>query len=407
LATGDAAYIKKINRSLIISKIIEHGMISRADLSKITKLTRATISVQVADLIEEELLVESQQEHNNVGRKPIMLSLNRKAGYALGIDLDYRHITFTLSDLIGYPVYSDTIELQNSNYDEIVQILKKQIKLYQGLYSTNTFGIVGIVIGIHGIVGKDEIIHFVPQHKWREKDLKGDLEKEFNIGIQIENNANLCSFAEKVFKHHHSENLLSISMYSGIGLGVLLNGDALKGFHGYAGEMGHMIIVPDGKPCNCGNLGCWELYASEDSFFKQLAQQLKKQNLTYDDVKKLIATQDPTTTKQLEQFIKYVSIGLNNIINLLNPQTLVLNSELLKLYPDAENQIKSLLTSSVSDYKELLISELGKNACVMGACSLAIKNFLEVPELSLNIENDVFEQNIESHVSEISFNHIS
>ncbi|MGM0876205.1 MAG: ROK family protein [Bacillota bacterium] len=402
MAIGDAAFIKKMNRSLIISKIIEQGMISRADLSKVTKLTRATISVQAADLLEEELIVESHHEHNNVGRKPIMLSLNLKAGYALGIDLDYRHITFTLSDLMGNPICFDIVEIQNSNYNEILEILIKQIKVYEEKCSKSRFGIIGIVIGIHGIVTKDEIINFVPRHKWQNKNLKGDLEKEFKIDIHIENNANLCSFAERVFKRHQSENLLSISMYSGIGLGVLINGELLKGYHGYAGEMGHMIIVPDGMQCNCGNLGCWELYASEGSFFKQLTEKHQKQNLTYKDVQELLMSEDPLTCNLLEQFIKYVSIGLNNIINLLNPETLVLNSELLKLVPDAENKIKSHLTSSISHYNELLISELGKHATVMGACALAIKNFLEVPEISLTFENDVFEQNIKSYGEEIS-----
>jgi predicted NBD/HSP70 family sugar kinase len=397
MAIGDAAYIKKINRSLIISKIIERGMISRADLSKITKLTRATISVQAADLLEEELIVESQQEHYNVGRKPIMLSLNRKAGYALGIDIEYRHITFTLSDLIGCPVHSESVEIHNSNYDEILEILIKQIEVYQDKCPNSHFGIIGIGIAIHGIVTKDEIINFVPRHQWRNKNLKGDLEKVINLPIFIENNANLCSFAEKVFQHHQSENLLSISMYSGIGVGVLINGESLKGYHGYAGEMGHMIIVPDGKPCQCGNLGCWELYASESSFFKQIEEKLQKPNLTYHDVQNLFLSEDPIACEQMELFIKYLSIGLNNIINLLNPETLVLNSELLKLYPNAVNKIKANLTSSVSHYSELLISDLGKNASVMGACGLVIKNFLEIPELSLNNENNVFEEIIKSH----------
>lgn len=393
MAIGDAAYIKKINRSLIISKIIEHGMISRADLSKITKLTRATISVQAADLLNEELIVESQQEHNNVGRKPIMLSLNRKAGFALGIDLEYRHITFTLSDLIGCPVQSTTIEIHNSNYDEILEILINQINVFKEQSSSSHFGLVGIGIAVHGIVTNDQLINFVPRYQWRNKDLKGDLKKSINIPIIIENNANLCSFAEKVFQHHQSDNLLSISMYSGIGVGVLIKGEPLKGYHGYAGEMGHMIVVPEGIPCKCGNMGCWELYASESSFFKELAEKLHKTNLTYQDVQKLFLSEDPAACDQMEHLIKYVSIGLNNIINLLNPETIVLNSELLKLYPDTINKIKANLTSSVSHYSELLISELGKNASVMGACALVIKNFLEIPELSFNVENGAFDEN--------------
>ncbi|WP_078549600.1 ROK family transcriptional regulator [Litchfieldia alkalitelluris] len=391
MAIGDAAYIKKINRSQIISKIIEQGMISRADLSKITKLTRATISVQVADLLEEELIVESQQEHNTVGRKPIMLSLNRLAGYALGIDLDFRTISFTVSDLTGNPVRTDHVELENSNYDEVLQILINEIRGYKEKYSHSRFGIVGVVIGIHGIVKNDNTISFVTQHKWYNKDLKGDLERNLHTEIYIENNANLCSFAEKVYTHHQSENLVSVSMYSGIGLGILINGELLKGYHGYAGEMGHMIIIPDGKPCNCGNLGCWELYASENSFLKQLAENLNQHLLSYEEVKELIHANNPVAMQQIEEFLKYIAVGLNNIINLLNPETLVLNSELLKMIPNAESKIKANLKSSISDYKELLISELGTNASVMGACALAIKNFLEIPELSFTIENDILE----------------
>ena len=127
MATGDAAYIKKINRSLIIQKIIEHEKISRADLSKLTNLTRATISAQVADLLEDELIIETQEEYHAVGRKPISLSLNNQAGYALGIDIDYGSITFTLSNLVGHPVSSSTIILDTSNYEEVLSLLIQKI----------------------------------------------------------------------------------------------------------------------------------------------------------------------------------------------------------------------------------------------------------------------------------------
>lgn len=388
---GVAAYLKKMNRSLILSKIIKHGKISRSDLANITKLTKATISTQVANLLEEELIFESHEEYNNVGRKPIMLSLRPHAGYALGIDLDYRNIRFTISDLLGNPVLSDKVELENSNYDEILQILIDQIRGYQEKFSQGRFGIVGVAIGIHGTVKNDETISFVPQHKWYNKDLKGDLEKKLNMVVYIENNANLCSFAEKVFHCHQSENLISISMYSGIGLGFLINGELVKGYHGYAGEMGHMIINPDGKPCNCGKSGCWELYASEVSFIKQLSNKLDKPKLTYEDIKNLVNARNLEVLIQADEFLKYISIGLNNIINILNPETLVINSELLKLFPDAVSKIKSNLKTSISNYKELFISNLGTNACVMGACALAIKNFLEIPELSLTFEKNIVE----------------
>lgn len=383
MLTGDGAYIKKINRSIILKNIIEHGRISRADLSKITGLNKATISVQVASLLDDELIYETQQEHNTVGRRPIMLTINGSSGYVLGIDLDYNQIQFTVSDLQGAPVQSDAIQLETDDYDTIVQQLIKQIKRYDAAYADSRYGLVDVMIGIHGTVNKDESILFVPKLQWREKDLKADLQRECNMTISIENNANLSAYAERVYKHHQSDNLLNINISSGIGAGIMIDGKLHTGYHGYAGEMGHMIIFPDGEPCKCGNHGCWELYASEPVLFTELAKKLGKTHVTFEDVQQSIDEQDPTTWKVLDQFINYISIGLNNIINLYNPETLVLNSKILRMYPNVIDKIKSNLVSSVSQYREIVISDLGNKACVMGACALAIERFLEVPELML------------------------
>jgi predicted NBD/HSP70 family sugar kinase len=386
MVTGDASFIKKINRSLIISKIIEHGLISRADLAKITGLNKATISVQAAELLAEELIIETQSELKNLGRRPIMLSINKQAGFALGIDLDKNNITFTLSDISGTPLETHSILMKTSDYDLILKLLASQITIYKEKCSHARYGLIGVVIGIHGIVNNDETIYFVPYHQWHNKDLKTDLQNETGISIFVENNANLCSFAEIVYKHYHSENLLSVSLYSGIGLGIMVNSKLLKGCDGYAGEIGHMIIVPDGLPCRCGNLGCWEQYASESSFVKKLSESHNNIDVTYDDIHQWFKEQDPVTNGLMKDYIKFLSYGLNNIINLYNPEILVINSELLRLYPDALEEIKAHLTSTVGQYRKLQISEFGKNACSMGACALAIKNFLEIKELSLTFD---------------------
>ncbi|MGG3467208.1 ROK family transcriptional regulator [Neobacillus pocheonensis] len=383
MITGDAAYIKKINRSLIIREIVKEGMISRADLSKVTALTRATISAQVADLLEDGLIIETHLEHYSVGRKPIMLSLNGQAGYALGIDLDYGQITFTLSNLLGHPISSSSIEISTTEYSEILPLLLAEIKQYKANYSESRYGIVGIVIAIHGLVAKDEIIHYVPRLHWNDINLKGDLEKQIDIPLYIENNANLSSFAERVFFHHETDNLLSASLYSGIGLGMMMNNEFFRGHDGFAGEAGHMIIVPEGRPCNCGNKGCWEKYSSESRIFEYLTETRGIKNLTYDQIQKWLDEGDQEVHDMMEKFIYYLAIGLNNMINMYNPEVLVLDSELLRMYPDALAKIKEKLNSSISHYRELSLSMIGKKSCVLGACALAIKHFLEVPMLNL------------------------
>lgn len=388
MITGDGAYIKRINRGLIIREIIKHQSISRAELSKITGLNKATISVQVADLLKEELIYETEQVHNVVGRRPIMLSINRKAGYVLGIDLDYKQIQYTISDLGGYPVSSQSITIETDDYDKIVQLLTQHIQTLQKEWSNSRYGLISVMIGIHGTVNNEQIIDFVPKYQWHHKNLKEDLTKNLDLEINVENNANLSAYAEKVYKHHNSSNLMAINLTSGIGAGIMIDSKLHKGFNGFAGEMGHMIISPDGKKCRCGNKGCWELYAAEPVLVEQVAEQLNQPNVTYQDIQKLIDAQDDATIQILNKFIRHLSIGLNNVINLYNPETLVLTSEILKMYPHTVEEIKKNLISSVSQYREIVISDLGNKSGVMGACAIAIQQFLHVPELIITLDQE-------------------
>ncbi|MFB5673475.1 ROK family protein [Paenibacillus terreus] len=383
MITGDASYIKKINRSLIIKEIAKEGMISRADLSKLTALTRATISVQVADLLDEELVVEQQLEHNSVGRRPIMLSINAKTGYALAIDLDAGHISFLVTDLLGNSLSYTTIHVDTTEYHEILPLLIQHVSKYIKDYSDSRYGIVGIVVAVHGLVSSNEEIHYIPRLGWSSVTLKNDLEKAVGIDVHLENNANLSSFAENVFCHHETDSLLSLTLYSGIGLGMIINNKFYRGHDGFAGEIGHMIVMPDGRPCECGNKGCWEKYASDASVLAALAQHKQLPQVTYEQARDWVINEDPKVLETLEQFIYYLSIGINNIINIFNPETIIIDSELLRIYPDSIHKIKQKLTSKTGHYKNLLISSIGEKSTILGACALAIQYFLDVPALNL------------------------
>ncbi|MCM3626866.1 ROK family protein [Paenibacillus glycanilyticus] len=383
MITGDASYIKKMNRSLILKEILKEGMLSRADVSKATALTRATVSGQVADLLDEELVVEKEIEYNLVGRKPIMLTINAEAGYAIGIDLEFDQISFAISDLQGSLVLSDTIKLQTTSYPDILSLLIAQIKHYRERFAASRHGIIGIVIAIHGLVSTDEVIHYIPSFDWHDVPLKRDLEHALGLEVKLENNANLSAFAERVFFHHETDDLLSVTLYSGIGMGMMINDSFFRGRDGFAGEIGHMIVVPGGQPCNCGNKGCWEKYASETSVLQLLRAGKPDVEITYAHIERWIRDKDQEVTEIMEQFIYYLSIGLNNIINIYNPEVVVLDSELLRIYPDSLRIIEQNLNSRVSHYREIKISTIGKKSCALGACALAIQNFLQVPVLNL------------------------
>lgn len=385
---GGAAYLKKINRSKVLQKILEYGMISRADISKVTGINKATISSQVAELLEEELVCEKEIEYNQVGRRPIMVSINKEAGYVLGIDLDYRTILYTLADLRGNLIISYTEMTESDQYEEIVSLLVTQIKKFQEKYSESRYGLISVMIGVHGTVKKDDSIYYFPKYKWKNKNLKDDLHQKLALDIYIENNANLSSYAESVFKYPESSHLINLIFTSGIGAGIIMNEKIQRGYHGYAGEIGHMIVSLDGKKCSCGNTGCWELYCSERTLIEELSIKINQPDITREDTIRLLKQKDPVILETIETSLTYLSVGLNNIIHLYNPETIVINSQLLANFPDAIEKIKGNFRSSVSEFGEIALSELGERACVMGACALSLKRFFEVPKLILKRQDN-------------------
>lgn len=387
MVTGDGAYIKKINKSLILQNIIEHQAISRADLSKITGLNKATISVQVADLLENNLIYETKSDSNSIGRRPILLSLNKDAGYVLGIDFDYKEAEIVVSNLLGNIVESITLRFETTDYDEIILLLAKYINDYSNKYDFAAYQLICCVLGIHGTVDMDEKVQFVPKYQWSHTNMRKDLEKAVDIPIIIENNVNLSAFAEKVYHYHQNSHVLSINLSSGIGAGNMVGWEMSKGYHGFAGEMGHMIISPIGPKCTCGNNGCWELYASDTSILNRISEQLNNPEIRLKDVEQLIQEKNPRIEDIFKEYLFYIAIGLNNIINLFNPGIVVLNSRFLTIYPDAIEIIKKNLQSNVSSYENIVLSRLGKKACVIGACALGIQRFLSISKLCLTDEN--------------------
>ncbi|WP_145523551.1 ROK family transcriptional regulator [Virgibacillus sp. SK37] len=390
MVTGDGAYIKRINRNLILQEIMNNGLISRAELSKITGLNKATISVQVQDLLKKKLIYETQQEHHAIGRRPIMLSINGSVGYVLGIDIDFSSIQFAITNIKGKEVEYIKINPETKDYESIVQLLTKYIQHYMNKFANSPYGLISVIIAVHGTVNNDEVINFVPKLQWKRKNLKADLENQLDIEIHIVNNANLSAYAEKVYSGQN-DNLVSLMLTSGIGAGIIMDDQIHKGFNGYAGEMGHMIISPGGKKCPCGNNGCWELYASEPTLLMELSQVLNRPTLTLKEIAELIERRDSTTMEYIKQFIKYLSIGINNMINLYNPETIVINSGILRIYPNTVKEIKSHLKSSISDYREITISKLGIKACVIGACAFAISKFLGISNLRIQ-DSDQFKE---------------
>lgn len=377
--------IRNINNNLILESILNYGPISRADLSKELNLTKATISAIVQDLIDHSLVVEIGSKDTHVGRKPILLCFNQKCAYAISIDLNAEYIAVYLSDLKGEKIYSSRYK-NNLDSATLLEKLKAIIKHIITLVPDSEYGVVGITIGIHGITFNNEVI-FTPYYNLTELDIASDLNKTFNIPVYIENEANLSVIGEKTFFNDYS-NIVNISIHTGVGLGLIINNKLYTGYNGFAGEFGHSIVVPNGKPCPCGNNGCLEQYVSETSLLRQYSQ-LK--GLEIKDIDVLISDYlygDIEANQVIKSFIDYMSIAVNNILTTFNPHIIIINSAITTYLPNIIEKIKNSMNSRMSKYINIVPTTLQNNSILLGGVYIVSKNFLKIDNLVLGSKYD-------------------
>ena len=373
---------KMHSQKVILSTIMNHYPISRAKLSELTNLNKATVSLQTNTLIEKHLVSEIGVGVSNGGRKPILLVFNKNAGYSIGVELAANYILTILIDLEGNMLFSDYFEFVNESMEALQSILIDRIRLVMNHAPESPYGIIGIGVGVHGFVNENQMAVYTPHSNWDKVNIKSLLEDHFNFPVFMDNEANAGAFGEKLFGAiKNSDNSIYISVGTGIGLAIMVNNQLYRGSGGVSGEMGHMTIEFNGKKCGCGNQGCWELYASERAFFTNLSRIKKGRELTLEKANRMIQENDGDILMEIEKFGYYFGVGLTNLINTFNPDSIVLRSNLIEANPIILKSIKKAVSNRISMYiplkNEIFISQLNKNAASLGAASFMIKKFLE------------------------------
>ena len=372
ILTGNQELIRDINTQSVIQTITREGSISRAAIASKLKLTKATVSAIVQVLLDRELVLETGSDDTKKGRKPILLQMNKSCGYIISVNLALDTITLMTANLLGenctiyqYPAPSLASDL--------LPALFQYIHDAAATLPESHYGLLGIALGIHGVVHHNQIV-FLPYSSYEKLDLVTPLSQEFGVPVFMENEANLSVLGEWSYCHHTNE-MLYISIHSGIGVGIIMRNQLVKGKNGYAGELGHTIIEPNGRPCPCGNRGCLEQYASERVIFAELSR-LRGIPVTPDVFETLYRQGDPDAKRLLEEFILYMSIGINNLLNNFNPDIIVLNSVFIRCCPDLCERITGSLRSNMKQYCHLVPSTLQDTAALLGGICLVQEQFL-------------------------------
>lgn len=370
--TGSPELIRDLNTQSVMQTIIDCGPISRAAIAAHLGLTKATVSAIVLVLLEKGLVLEIGSDDTRKGRKPILLQVNADCGWIISADLGIDSITLMTANLLGRNcrIYRHPAP---SLDEDLIPALISYIQAAKEQLADSRYGLLGIALGIHGVVHHNKII-FLPYSSYENQDLASSLREAFQVPVLIENEANLSVLGEWYFCHKTNE-MLYISIHSGIGVGIIMRDQLVKGKNGYAGEFGHTIVEPNGRPCPCGNQGCLEQYASERAIFAELSR-IKSTPVTADLFERLYHQGDPEVRRLIDQFILYLSIGINNLLNTFNPDIIVLNSVLIRCRPSLCQDIAQALHNNMKKYCRLVPSELQDTAALLGGIYLIQNQFL-------------------------------
>lgn len=375
--TGDQALIKRINTAIVLESILKGAPLSRAQISERTGLNKATVSSLVQVLIDGRLVIETGTGESSGGRKPVMLEFIAESGYAVGIDLGVNYIRGVLTDLRGTIVSERTSSLRLVELDGVVDELVDCIETLIAEAPACPYGIVGIGVGVPGLVDDHGSILFAPHLKWRDIPLQRLLAERFALPVTIDNEANMGALGEQKYGAGRSiANLVYVSVGIGIGTGLILHKSLYKGASGFSGEMGHLSVEAYGKPCSCGNRGCWEMYASEQALLDQAAE------LGFGDLESLLAAASAGREDVIGLFGQvgeYLGIGIANIVNVFNPDAVVIGNRMCQARPWLETVVRQTVVQRALGFHlrkvQLLFAELGERSAMMGAAEMAIAGF--------------------------------
>ena len=372
ILTGNPELIRDINTQSVIRTILEYGSISRAAIASHLGLTKATVSAIVQVLLDRGLILEIGSDDTKKGRKPILLTFDQTCGYIISLDLASETITLMTANLLGRDCHIYQYDFPENSAD-LVPTLIRCIQDAVDTLPQSRYGLLGIALGIHGVVHHNKII-FLPYSSYEDLDLVTPLADTFQVPVLMEIEANLSVLGEWHFCHQTNE-MLYISVHSGIGVGIIMRNQLVKGKNGYAGEFGHSIIQINGRPCPCGNHGCLEQYASERALFEELSD-IKHMPIHADLFEQLYRDGDPDARRLVDNFIDYMSIGINNLLNTFNPDIIILNSVLHRCRPSLCEDITGSLHNTMKQYCHLIPSTLQDSATLLGGIYMIQHQFL-------------------------------
>ena len=387
---GNRDLIRAINRSAILNTIKTHGPISRVEIVRFTKLSAATVSGITAELIDDDLVFEKETGDSKGGRRPILLALNPRGGYVVGLKLSESQVIGVITDLEATVLAKHTRSLDNHSLEQAIDTMGLVVETLASQYGLAPKQLLGVGLGLAGIIdAQNGRLRHSPTFGWRDVLIGDLLQERVQAPVYIGNDVDTLTLAEKWFgKGHGLDNFLTVTIGRGVGLGIVVNGQIYSGFHGGAGEFGHIVIDPSGPQCACGNRGCLETYVSDPALLRSAKEAVERGDLpesiqTLDAL--LQAAQEGNSIAQaiFAQAGQVLGRAIANLINIFSPQQIIISGEGVRAGDLIIDPICATITKHVmpglAEDTEIEVDVWKDDAWARGAASLVLQELFKSP----------------------------
>jgi len=385
-------HTKEHNRNLVLKTIFGHEQISRAETARITRLTRSTVSDIVSDLIDQGLIRETGVGQSQGGKSPILLSVVEDSRWLVGLDLAQNEFRAAVVNLRGKIRGVVAIPVDGIDRDGAAA-LKLVYKILDQLIGDTSQPRSGIGVGAPGLINTNEgmVVNAVNLN-WKNLPLTHLLQERYGLPVHILNDCQAAAIGEKTYgkDFQKDENLVLINVHHGIGAGIIIDGVIYRGDGGFAGEIGHVVVVREGgELCRCGKRGCLETVASARALIKNARQSIghhpesrlpsDPQQITLDTVEEAFKAGDPLARDLVLDTARYLGIVISNLVGVLNIQKIVLEGDMTRFgapWLDAIRQ--SMMEYSLEwplQNTRVEFGGLGENAVILGAAAVFANNY--------------------------------
>ncbi|HET59120.1 MAG TPA: ROK family protein [Chloroflexi bacterium] len=402
-ATADQFTVRQHNSALIVRALRQHQTLSRAELAAETGLNRSTVSSIVNDLIQQHMMEETTYQSDRIGRPGLLLTLNPSYGCTIGIEVNVDYLAATLLDFTYRVIWQARTPLTPglSPADVIMNgIAFTQEAIQEAQY--RRIPPLGIGVVLPALIDTHRgAVTLGPNLGWQNISVLKYWQAQFDLPILVENDANAAAVAEHYLGNARNvENFVLITGGVGIGGGIMVDGKLMRGQNGYAAEVGHMVVDPEGQQCGCGSQGCLETVIGNTIIVEETRQLLRTNKqpsrftaesidtLNFDDIVQAGLDNDPVCRLQLQKIAYHLGLVVSQLGSLFNPEMIIIGGYshcLLKfLIPEIKIVAQKHSMQTNSPPLNIQPSHFGVNSSVIGAAAL-VYDHLSQPVFSNHI----------------------